>query len=201
MNGDSMPTISPKRGRIYEAVLARSLRRDRLTTLLRPNAQVGTSRWRQPPIVTESNQDYLDKSDPFQPLIYVAKNTHATYFRAGSFIAHLGIANTQSQYSIPPSGTSLATDRANGLGTIYTATSTDLVALKQPAVLNTWRGLWGEMKDPDIRVIPPNVPLSGPPSPSFRGPVEKGGVGIQTAGPKEFHNAYLKITQGLYQIQ
>jgi len=154
-----------------------------------------TLKWKQadgdnPP--SSQDQDYLEKNGPFQPVIYIARKTHATYFRSGAFKTHLGTSNAGSQYETP--SLLSPTDINEQGGPIYNPMSNQLISLYNPAIYNYWKGLWGKKGTPNPLV--PQPFLNGPPSPFFRGPGEKmsSDIIIQI-DPEDFHNAYIKPTQ------
>lgn len=149
-----------------------------------------TLKWKQedgdnPP--ASPNQDYIEKSGAFQPKVYVAAKSHATYLRAGEFETPISTdtSNAGWAYMFPPG---YPTDRARGGGSTFVPTSAQLSTL-HPPILNNWLGLWGRI--PGILDQGGN----GPPSPSLRGPAEAGGVILIQSDPTGFHNSYLKSTQ------
>ena len=170
---------------------------------------------------TSQNQDYLEKSGAFQPVVYVGRKSHATYFRAGSFTAVGGSpSNPQFQYGSPDI---FGFDSVDGATTFPIANS-DLRWLKEQSLVNQWAGRWGRTIKPlpialfpsTDNAFPPDEPgldldpdsptflfgTNSPPSPAFRGPLNagEGSFLLIENDPKGFHNAFLKATQGTLAI-
>ena len=144
------------------------------------------------------NQDYVEKSGAFRPVVYVAARSHATYLRAGEFETPVATdtSNAGWAYMFPPNH---PMDRARGNGSIFNPDSAEL-SLLSPAIFNFWSGYWGESPNP----LQPLVQLTfgpGPPSAAFRGPGEQSSSTIIIqSNPKEFHNAYIKSSQSSISI-
>ena len=141
-----------------------------------------------------NNQDYPERSDIDHPILYIAKNSHAIFFKNGEFTATgTPNINTGFQYeAVNP----LIKD-TTGSTTTINPDSSQMIFLEEVPIVNNWNGFWGLINSPGT-VIPPHG--DGPPSPSKRGPAEQGaGVTIQI-NPKGFHNSFLKTTQGSLSI-
>ena len=145
---------------------------------------------------SSQNQDYLERVG-FQPVIYVADRSHAIYFRKGRFKVGTGpVTNPQFQYDTPaPSWTILdpvdSVADITGDATTIDPVGSHLQYIRNPDnnddMIDRWTGRWGY----------PFEVLNGqfaPSSPSFRGPVEKGGS-LTYRNAKSFHNSYLKTSQ------
>ena len=120
------------------------------------NGPAGTTTWAQDYV---SHQNYGDRI-----LIYIAQNSHATYFRPGDIDA-AGTAGcgTQVQYdSNPEWGWDRILPEASPM-------STEIMKLSSSKIYN-WKGLWGQTYLHGV--LPPG---DGPPSPIYR-----------TAGIKEW---------------
>lgn len=178
-----------------------------------------TLKWKQedgdnPP--TSQNQDYIEKSGAFQPVIYVASKGHATYFRAGEFSAVGGSpSNPQFQYASPDL---FGFDSVDGV-TTYPIVNNDLRWLMDQFLVNQWAGRWGKTIRPPGNIISPNTNNAfppdetavfnlqqqnhGPSSPAFRGPLNAGtgNLLLIEQDPKGFHNAFLKANQSTFHIQ
>jgi hypothetical protein len=75
-------------------------------------------------------------------------------------------------------------------------TNTNYVPLEKVPIINRWKGRWGWVNRPGDSVFGYELNGSGPPSPKYRGPAEKGGSILIQDDPKGFHNSFLKSTQG-----
>ena len=119
------------------------------------------------------NQDYVGKSG-HQPKVYVARETHATYFRNGDFRTRSGSANHGDQYEEAP--TIPHTDDETG-GNSYSYT----LKIFHNSMISHWNGNWGE---DGLPLVPHD---DGPPSPRYRVTA----VNVWT-DPKGFNNYYRK---------
>jgi len=127
------------------------------------------------------DQDYVGKSG-HQPKVYVAVNSHATYFRqAGEINVDSwppgSTANSGCQYD---TGWSLKKDETGSQGYTYT------LRIFHDPMISHWHGRWGEER----WGIPPPYADSddGPRSPIYR----ETAVEVWTH-PREFNNYYLKL--------
>ena len=122
------------------------------------------------------NQDYVGKSaDGLQPKVYIATNSHATYFRQGSFRfpALSSGQNHGEQYLSPdPSGNDVTGSSALDYE----------LRIFNNSIISDWQGKWGE-----IRV---GIADDGPRSPSYRNDTSI----YMWTHPKDFNNFYRKLT-------
>jgi hypothetical protein len=136
------------------------------------------------------DQDYIEKSGD-RPVIYVAKGTHATYFRSGDFYTTPGEnPQTQHQYeSIPPDRlTHYTYDTTLPPSTAY---QFELREIEQDdRLVRYWRGRWGKAGFED-----------GPVSPEYRSTGSLPTSIFLLRQPSLFHNTFLKTEQATaYQI-
>ncbi|MHC4482393.1 MAG: hypothetical protein ACYSW4_02470, partial [Planctomycetota bacterium] len=124
------------------------------------------------------DQDYVDKS-VHQPKVYVALNSHATYFRQGDFRVRTGGENHGDQYAEAP--TFGPPDDATG-GSSYSYT----LRIFHDSMISHWQGNWGQDGNP---FLPHD---DGPRSPSEREVHSSPYINIWT-NPKDFNNYYLKL--------
>ncbi|MFW6114585.1 MAG: hypothetical protein ACOC7K_02495, partial [bacterium] len=156
------------------------------------------------------NQDHVERQGD-QPVVYVAKGSHATYFRAGCF------NTTTSPSGRDPKGNFVqyTEPAASPWGMVDVTGKQIELAVKtkhlehvneysmakcHSGIVNTWQGYWGWKNHPGIIVLGGALPLSGTGdgsvSPRWRGPGQmKGSDIIIQENPKRFHNDYVKPTQ------
>jgi hypothetical protein len=124
------------------------------------------------------NQDYVGKSG-HQPKVYIALNSHATFFREGHFRHPGGGANHGYQYLPAPTGDE---DDATG-GESYSYT----LRILHDNMISHWQGAWGHRK-----FGWPWEPDDGPPSPRYRYVKSSPKIYMWT-DPRDFNNYYLKL--------
>ena len=121
------------------------------------------------------DQDYVGKTG-HRPEVYVARETHATYFRNGFFRTTTNRGNHGEQYLEAPTDWSYD-DETGSLGYSYELWYFD------DAMASHWLGFWG-----DDKII--GLGRDGPPSPAYK---EVGAELNVWDDPVVFHNSYLKL--------
>ena len=119
------------------------------------------------------DQDYVEKVG-YRPKVYIARETHATYFREGFFRTKPGTDNHGSYYNPAPNALSADDETGNVL---YNYTLSTFYS----SMISHWKGLWG---------APLPILGDGPPSPA-RGTTA---VIDRWNDPKGFNNFYRKLS-------
>ena len=145
---------------------------------------------------TSRDQDYVRKSG-VRPHIYIARKSHAIYFRPSDFKVAEGwlpeYDDENIQYVEPCSG---FPGSISDLGYDYTeenqrtTSGTEIISLSSNPIINNWQGHWGE--------TPAEYEADdhfGPRSPAYRGSDEIGGPILIQRDPIRFHNDYIKQGQ------
>jgi len=128
------------------------------------------------------DQDYVGKwpSENLRPIVYVALNSHATYFRGGYFRVSSTPGDTSNhglQYETAPLPWPIRDDATEWIVYNYVLYEFD------HEMIPYWHGNWGE------ELWVPGSSDNGPPSPKYRNTAK-----IMWTDPKGFHNYYLKLT-------
>jgi len=124
------------------------------------------------------DQDYVGKS-VHRPRVYVARETHATYFRDGDFRCSWSPGTTENhgyQYEEAPTIPYLD-DETGSESYSYT------LSIFTNSMISYWEGLWGA----DLIIFG-----DGPPSPKYRYVKSDPYIYIWT-NPKGFNNYYRKL--------
>ncbi len=124
------------------------------------------------------DQDYVGKSGN-RPKIYIALNSHATYFRQGYFKTRSGGENHGDQYDSAPNVFPILDDETGSDSYSYT------LQIFHNNMISHWKGRWG------IYGIPGVPHDDGPRSPVYREVHSTPHIQMWT-DPKGFNNEYRK---------
>jgi hypothetical protein len=146
------------------------------------------------------NQDYVSRNG-FRPDVYVAKNTHAIYFRPGDFAITPNLSGLTTDCQIVGIQYEICTSGCDQTEVNQTESGLPINPLESllNRRINNWPGRWGWVPNPDAEEAywqmgllgkfifrQTNRALPSPHSPGQRGSIESGGAIIMQECPATF---------------